>query len=60
MDYKEAYEEYKQEHPEELLRVNKLFAYTEAVEEQKRQLRAAKLAKIEACKRKLYGEQTLI
>lgn len=56
MDYKEAYEEYKQEHPEELVRVNKLFAYTEAVEEHKSKLRAAKLAKIEACKRRLYGE----
>ena len=56
MDYKEAYEEYKQEHPEELVRVNKLFAYTEAVEAEKKKLRAAKLAKIEACRRKLYGE----
>ena len=56
MDYKEAYEQYKQEHPEELVRVNRLFAYTEAVEETRQKLREAKLAKIEACKRALYGK----
>lgn len=56
MDYKEAYEEYKREHPEELVRVNKLFDFSQTVEEQRQRMREAKLAKIEACKRALYGE----
>lgn len=56
MDYKEAYEEYKQEHPEELVRLNTLFAYTKSVEDQRQKMREAKLAKIEACKRALYGK----
>lgn len=56
MDYKEAYEEYKQEHPEELVRLNQLFKNSQAIEERNRKLREAKLAKIEACKRALYGK----
>lgn len=56
MDYKEAYEEYKREHPEELVRVNRLFANNQAIEERNKKLREAKLAKIEACKRALYGK----
>jgi len=55
MEYKELYEEYKHEHPEELAGVNALKAISEAIEVQRHKRRTEKLELIEQCRRKLYG-----
>lgn len=55
MDYKEAYQEYCREHPEELAGINALKRRTAIIEEERRSRAAEKLALIEQCRRKLYG-----
>lgn len=51
----EVYEQYKEQHPEELLDLNRLKAYSGHVEEQRLRRRAKKLKRIEECRRELYG-----
>lgn len=55
MEYKEAYEAYKKECPEELKGVELLKARSDAIEVQRHKRRQEKLAYIEECKRRLYG-----
>ena len=52
----EVYEQYKEQHPEELLDLNRLKAYSGHVEEQRLRRRAKKLKRIEECRRILYGD----
>lgn len=56
MEYKHIYEEYKQEHPEELIRLNEVKRQSEAIEQQRWAIARNKLRKVEECRRKLYGE----
>lgn len=56
MEYKHIYEEYKKEHPEELVRLNGLKEQSAAIEQQKWAMARNKLRKVEECRRKLYGE----
>lgn len=51
-----AYEEYKQEHPEELVNLEKMKARQLAIKEYKQKLIAEKQRRIEECRRYLYGE----
>lgn len=55
MEYKEVYEQYKQEYPEELAGVNMLKARSDAIEVQRHKARQEKLEYIEQCRRALYG-----
>lgn len=53
-----AYEEYKQEHPEELIGINRLMAYAKRFEKVKEEHKKIRIAKIEMCRRLLYGEHS--
>lgn len=55
MEYKEVYESYKQEHPDELAGLNALKAKSDAIEFQRHKERREKLEYIEQCRRALYG-----
>ena len=54
----EIYEEYKQEHPEELVDINRLKAYSQAVETRLEARRKEKIERIEECRKKLEQLQT--
>lgn len=57
MEYKEAYEEYKAEHPEEMVRLNELKAKSRGIEKDLERRRRAKVQKIAEMRRMLYGEE---
>lgn len=52
----EVYDQYKQEHPEELRELNRLKAYSRHVDVRREKLRRKKLKKVEECRRFLYGD----
>lgn len=56
MEYKHIYEEYKKEHPEELVRLNSVKQYSQSIEEQRKRMAQDKLRKVAECRRYLYGE----
>ena len=58
MEYKELYEEYKKECPEELRGIEILKARSDAIEVKRHKRRMEKLALIEECKRRLYGRES--
>ena len=55
MEYREAYEEYVKEHPEEMVRINALKQNSERIDAAIKARRKEKLKKIEECRRWLYG-----
>ena len=55
MEYRSAYEEYKKEHPEEMVQLNSLKRTSRTIEKNLEGRRKAKLKKIEECRRWLYG-----
>lgn len=57
MEYKELYEQYKKECPEELRGIEILKARSDAIEVKRHKARTEKLALIEQCKEKLYGRE---
>lgn len=52
----EVYEQYKEEHPEELQELNRLLRFSESEERRLAGRRKEKLKKIEECRRVLYGD----
>ena len=54
----EVYEQYKQEHPEELVEVNRIKAFSGHFEAQRERLRKKKLKRVEECRRVLYGDHS--
>lgn len=60
MEYRKAYEEYKKEHPEELVRLNALKDKSASIEARNQKAREEKIRRIEECRRILNGEQTLV
>lgn len=55
MEYKEIYQEYVKEHPEEMTKINALKRNSERIDAGMKERRKAKLKKIEECRRWLYG-----
>lgn len=55
--YKEAYQEYCKEHPEELVALNTLKARSTLIEIQRHRRRMEKLEYIEQCRRVLDGRK---
>ena len=53
---KELYEQYKKEHPEELTKINTLFAYNRYVETRRKAARKAKVELIHEWERRLENE----
>lgn len=51
------YDEYKQEHPEELVNVERLFERSGHYDNVRKARQKRKLKKIEECRRILYGEE---
>lgn len=54
----QIYEEYKLEHPEELVGINRLLKYSEKIEKRRKEQQKLKIAKIEMCRRLLYGDHS--
>lgn len=52
----ELYEEYKNEHPEELEQINRIFSECARIEARRAEARAAKLDKVNEWKRRLDNE----
>ena len=52
----EVYEQYKEEHPEELQELNRLLRFSESEERRLAGRRKEKLKKIEECRRVLYSD----
>ena len=57
MEYKEIYEQYKKDHPEEMVNLNRIYGHTKKVERTLAARKKEKLKKIEECRRLLYGEE---
>lgn len=57
MEYKEAYQEYCREHPDELKALNTIKARSTLIEIQRHRRRQEKLEYIEQCRRELYGRK---
>ena len=55
MEHRSVYEEYKAEHPEEMVNINRLYQTSRNIEKSLENRRSAKLKKIEECRRLLYG-----
>lgn len=55
MEYKEIYEEYVKENPEEMVKINALKKNSERIDAGLKARRKEKLKKIEECRRWLYG-----
>ena len=58
MEYKDLYEQYKKECPEELRGIEILKARSVAIELKRHKARTDKLALIEQCKKELYGRES--
>ena len=54
----EIYEEYKTEHPEEFVGINRLLKYSEEIEKKRKEYQKLKIAKIEMCRRLLNGNHS--
>lgn len=52
------YEEYKTEHQEELVGINRLLKYSEEIEKERKEYRNLKIAKVEMCRRLLNGDHS--
>lgn len=57
MENRKIYEEYKKEHPEEMVRLNALMRTSKHIQKNLDDRRQAKIRKIEECRRILYGAQ---